>query len=41
MVQKNADFSESVNSIDGGAIFRPKLGKDLSGNVVVVSVYAF
>ena len=40
IVQKNEDISESVNSIDAGAIFPPRLGCDLSRNVVVVSVYA-
>ena len=40
MVQKNEDFSESVSSFDVGAIFRPRLGHDLSANVPVVSVYA-
>ena len=39
--QKNEDISKSVSSIDSGAIFLPRLGQDLSRNVVVVSVYAF
>ena len=34
------DISESVNSIESGAIFPPRLGQDLSRNVFVVSVYA-
>ena len=38
--QKNEDFSESVNSIDSGAIFPSRSGEDLSRNVVVVLVYA-
>ena len=38
---KNEDISESVNSIDRGAIFLPRSGQDLSRDVVVVSVYAF
>ena len=41
MVQKNEDISESVNSFDTGAIFRPRSGHDLSRNVSVVSGYAF
>ena len=41
MVQKEADVSESVNSFDTGAIFRPRSGHDLSRNVSVVSGYAF
>ena len=41
MIQKNEDFSESVNSFDTGAIFRPRSGHDLSRNVSVVSGYAF
>ena len=41
MVQKNEDISESVNSIDSGAIFWPSSGQELSRNVFVVSVYAF
>ena len=41
MVQKNEDISESVNSLDTGAIFRPRSGHDLSRNVAVVSGYAF
>ena len=41
MGQKNADFSESLNSFDFGAIFPPRSGQDLSRNVFVVSVYAF
>ena len=39
--QKNEDISESVNSIDSGAIFRHRSGQELSRNVFVVSVYAF
>ena len=41
MVQKNEDISKSVSSIDFGAIFLPRLGHDVSRNVLVVSVYAF
>ena len=41
MVQKNEDISESVSSIDSGAIFQPRSGQELSRNVFVVSVYAF
>ena len=41
MSQENEDFSKSVNSIDRGAIFPPRLGQDLSRNAFVVSVYAF
>ncbi len=41
MVQKNEDISESVSSIDPGAIFLPRSGQELSRNVFVVSVYAF
>ena len=41
MVQKNEDFSESVNSFDSGAIFPPSWGQELSRNVVGMSVYAF
>ena len=41
MVQKNEDISESVNSFDTGAIFRPRSGHDLSRNASVVSGYAF
>ena len=37
---KNEDISESVSSIDSGAIFRSRLINDLSRNVSVVSVYA-
>ena len=41
MDHKNEDISESVNSIDSGAIFLPRLlGQDLSRNVPVVSAYA-
>ena len=38
--RKNEDISTSVSSIGSGAIFPPRLGQDLSRNVVVVSVYA-
>ena len=41
MDQKNEDISKSVNSIEGGAIFLPRSGHDISRNVLVVSVYAF
>ena len=41
MVQKNEDISESVSSIDSGAIFQPRSGQELSRNAFVVSVYAF
>ena len=41
MVQKNEDISESVNSIDSGAIPLPRSGQELSRNAIVVSVYAF
>ena len=41
IASKNEDISESVNSIDFGAIFPPRSGHDLSRNVRVVSVYAF
>ena len=37
---KNEDISESVNSIDSGAIFPSRSGQDLSRNAFVVSVYA-
>ena len=37
---KNEDISESVSSIDSGAIFLPRLAHELSRNVPVVSVYA-
>ena len=40
MVQKNEDISESVNSFDTGAIFRPISGHD-SRNACVMSGYAF
>ena len=39
MVQKNEDISESVNSIDFGAIFPPRLSQ-LSRDVGDMSVYA-
>ena len=35
------DISKSVNSIDSGSIFLPRLDHDLSRNASVVSVYAF
>ena len=38
MVQKNEDISESVNSIEAGAIFPPRSGYDLSRNAFVVSI---
>ena len=38
---KNEDISESVNSIDFGAIFPPRSGHELSRNASVVFVYAF
>ena len=38
---KNEDISKSVSSIEGGAIFLPRSGHDLSRNVLVVFVYAF
>ena len=41
MVQKNEDISESVSSIDSGAIFPYRSAQELSRNVFVVSVYAF
>ena len=41
MVDKNQDFSKSVNSFDFGPIFPDALGKDLSRNVGLMSVYAF
>ena len=41
MVHKNEDISESVNSIDRGAIYLPRLGQDLSRNVFVVSILSF
>ena len=41
MRHKNEDISESVNSFDTGAIFRPRSGHDLSRNASVVSGYAF
>ena len=41
LVQKNEDFSESMNSFDSGSIFPSSLGHDLSRNRSVVSVYAF
>ena len=37
---KNEDISESVNSIDSGAIFPARLAHELSRNVPVVSGYA-
>ena len=37
---KNEDISESVSSIDRGAIFPGRLDHDLSRNIGVVSVYA-
>ena len=40
MEHKNEDISESVSSIDSGAIFRSRLAHELSRNVSVVSVYA-
>ena len=40
MVQKNENISESVNSFDTGAIFRPRSGHDLSRNASVCG-YAF
>ena len=41
LVQKNEDFSESMNSFDSGSIFLSSLGHYLSRNRSVVSVYAF
>ena len=41
MVDKNEDFSKSVNSFQSGLILPPSSGKELSRNVCVVSVYAF
>ena len=41
LVQKNEDFSESMNSFDSGSIFPSSLGHYLSRNRSVVSVYAF
>ena len=41
LVQKNDDFSESMNSFDTGSIFLSPLGHDLSRDRSVVSVYAF
>ena len=38
---KNEDISESVSSIDSGAIFPYRSAQELSSNVFVVSVYAF
>ena len=38
MVHKNEDCSQSVSSIDSGAIFPPPLGEDLSRNAFVVSI---
>ena len=38
---KSEDISESVSSIDSGAIFLSRLAQDLSRNAFVVSVYAF
>ena len=40
IAQKNEDISESVNSIDAGAIFPPRSGHELSRNVLVVFGYA-
>ena len=40
MVQRNEDFSESVNLFDFYAIFLPRSGHDLSRNGFVVFVYA-
>ena len=39
-VYRAHQVSGSVNSIDSGAIFPPRLGHDLSRNASVVSVYA-
>ena len=39
--RENEDFSESMNSFGMGAIFRHRLGQDLSRNASVVSGYAF
>ena len=41
MVEKNEGISESVNSIESGAIFLPRSGQELSRDVFVVLVYAF
>ena len=41
MVDKNEDFSKSVNSFDFGPIFPESLGQDLSRNVGGMSSYAF
>ena len=38
---KNEGISESVNSIDPGAIFLPPSGNDISRNVFVVSILLF
>ena len=35
---KNEDISKSVNSIETGPIFLPRLGQDLSRNAFVVSI---
>ena len=37
---KNEGISESVNSIDSGAIFPSRLGRELPRNVGGMSVYA-
>ena len=39
-LRKNKDISESVNSIDSGAIFPSRSGHELSRNVGGMSVYA-
>ena len=38
---KNEDFSGSVNRIDSGAIFPPRLAQELSRNAFVVSILLF
>ena len=40
-IRKNEDISASVCSIDIGAVFRPRLGQDLSRDVLVMSILLF
>ena len=38
--RQNEDISNSVSSIESGAIFLSRLAHELSRNIIVVSVYA-
>ena len=38
---KSEDISGSVNRIDSGAIFQPRLAQELSRNAFVVSILSF